>query len=62
MAEKKSTTKEILEVKLGRKEHVPLYNPEALDKLRNEFTKWSNTILREQDCGDWHITPHCPPS
>ncbi len=57
MAEKQ-TTKEILQEKLAGRERVPLYDPEALEKLRHEFAQWKNTVVREQDRKNWHVVPH----
>ena len=58
MVAKKKTTKEILEAKLGDRERVPLYNPEAIERLRQEFSQWRNTTLSEQDRKGWYVTPH----
>lgn len=58
MAEKKKTTKEILKAKLAHRKSVPLYNSEALKKLGREFNQWRNTVVREQDRGNWYVTPH----
>ena len=43
------TTKQVLEEKLAGRERVPLYNPEALKKLSQEFDQWKNTAVREED-------------
>jgi len=51
------TTKEILEERLEHKERTPLYNPEVLRKLEEEFERWKNTVVREQDRNNWEITP-----
>ena len=58
MAKKKRTTKEILQAKLADRKRVPLYNPEALEKLRKEFNQWRDTVVREQERENWHVTPH----
>ncbi len=58
MAEKRMTTKEILQAKLADRKRVPLYNPEALEKLRKEFNQWRDTVVREQERKNWHVTPH----
>jgi methylmalonyl-CoA mutase, N-terminal domain len=58
MAGEKRTTKEILQAKLAGRERVPLYSPEALDKLRREFDHWRDTAVREQDRKNWYVTPH----
>ncbi len=52
------TTKEILKEKMAPKEHIPLYNPEALKKVEEEFGRWKNTVVREQDRKNWEVTPH----
>jgi len=52
------TTKEILGEKLVPKERTPLYNPEALLKLKDEFARWKSTVVREQDRENWEVTPH----
>jgi len=52
------TTKEILKEETVSGEHIPLYNPEALKKIREEFDKWKNTMVREQDRENWEVTPH----
>lgn len=52
------TTKEILEKEMSPGEHIPLYNPEALKKIQEEFDRWKNTVVREQDRKDWDVTPH----
>ncbi len=52
------TTKQVLEEKLAGRERVPLYNPEALKKLSQEFDQWKNTAVREEDRKNWNVTPH----
>ena len=52
------TTREILREKLVPKERTPLYNPEALQKLKDEFARWKSTVVREQDRENWEVTPH----
>ena len=58
MPEEKSTTKEILQAKLADQERIPLYNSEALEKLREEFDQWKNTVVGKQDRENWYATPH----
>jgi len=52
------TTKEILEERLAKGERTPLYNPEALKKMKGDFEQWKNTVVREQDRENWEVTPH----
>ncbi|TET49535.1 MAG: methylmalonyl-CoA mutase, partial [Dehalococcoidia bacterium] len=52
------TTKEILEEILEPKERTPLYNPKVLRKIKGEFERWKNTMVREQDRENWEVTPH----
>jgi methylmalonyl-CoA mutase N-terminal domain/subunit len=52
------TTKEILEESLAQQERIPLYNPEALKKIAEDFEHWKNTQVSEQDRKDWQVTPH----
>jgi len=52
------TTKEILKEEMALRERIPLYNPEALQKIGKEFDSWKNTVVREQDRKNWEVTPH----
>jgi len=52
------TTKEIIKEKLAKRERTPLYNQEALGKLRESFAYWKNTVVGEKDRKKWEITPH----
>ena len=51
------TTKEILLEQGVGGERVPLYNPEALAKLRRDFDLWKNNTVSLKDRENWHITP-----
>jgi len=51
------TTKEILKGKMQDEARTPLYNPEALKKINEEFDNWKNTVVREQDRKNWEVTP-----
>ena len=51
------TTKEILEERLAKGESTPLYNPETLKKMKEDFEQWKNTVVREQDRENWQVTP-----
>jgi len=57
MTGKKTRTKEVLQAKLTEKDTTPLYNPEALKKLRMEFDHWKQTIVRKEDRENWFETP-----
>ncbi len=57
MAEKR-TIKEILQAELADRKRTPLYHPDVLEKLRQEFEQWRNTTVREEDRKNWHVTPH----
>jgi len=52
------TTKEILNEKLAPGKRTPLYNPEVLRRMKDEFEQWQNTVVRDQDRENWAITPH----
>ena len=54
---KEKTTKEILEERLAKGESTPLYNPEALKKIKADFEQWENTVVHEQDRENWEVTP-----
>jgi len=51
------TTKEILKQKMAPRERIPLYNRQALKKIREEFDRWKNTVVSEQDRRNWEVTP-----
>jgi len=51
------TTKEILKQKMAPRERIPLYNRQALEKMREEFDRWKNTVVSEQDRRNWEVTP-----
>jgi methylmalonyl-CoA mutase N-terminal domain/subunit len=57
MPEKMRTTKEILRTQSAEKKPTLLYNPDALEKLRQSFEHWRNTIVREEDRKNWYATP-----
>jgi len=57
MSEKMRTTKEILRTQLAEKKPTLLYNPDALEKLRQSFEHWRNTTVREEDRKNWSATP-----
>jgi methylmalonyl-CoA mutase N-terminal domain/subunit len=52
------TTKQILEETLAGRKRTPLYNPEAMQRLSQEFGQWKSTAVREEDQKNWDVTPH----
>jgi methylmalonyl-CoA mutase N-terminal domain/subunit len=56
MDEKKVTTKEILQAKLAGRGRVPLYNSQALEKLRQKLERWKNTVGSEWAREKWYVT------
>ncbi len=58
MAEQNKTTREILQAKLAGRKRTPLYDRGTLEKLRQGFQKWKNSVVREEDQRNWHATPH----
>jgi methylmalonyl-CoA mutase N-terminal domain/subunit len=57
MPGKMRSTKEILQAQLAEKKPTLLYNPDALEKLRQSFEHWRNTTVREEDRKNWSATP-----
>lgn len=55
---KSKTTRQIIEEKTKGRKHTPLFHPEALRSIGEDFEKWSNSVLREEDRKNWHTTPH----
>ena len=53
----KKTIKQILE-QLKEQERTPLYNSEALGKIRKALEHWRNTVVSEVDRDTWQITQH----
>ncbi len=52
------TTKQILNEKLAGKKRVSLFNKAELKRIRDDFEKWQQTVVREQDRKNWTVTPH----
>jgi methylmalonyl-CoA mutase N-terminal domain/subunit len=50
------TTRDILQERV-KKTGIPLYNPEALGKLRDRFAQWKDTAVRPADRENWHAVP-----
>lgn len=57
MKGKDKTTKEILDEKLSGNKRVPLYNPEALKRIRMQFEMWMDSTVCEKDQKTWMKTP-----
>lgn len=51
------TTKEILAEKDSKDGNIPLYNPEAIEKIKKSYDEWKNTTVRERDRENWNVTP-----
>ncbi len=51
------TTKQILEETVP-KGKAPLYNPEAIKKLKDEFNRWQSSVVPDRDRKNWMVTPH----
>src|SRR4030065_171563 len=58
MVERNKTTKEMLQTKLAGRMRTPLYNRDILEKLRQEFEKWKNSVVRKEAQWNWYDTPH----
>ena len=57
MTEKKRTTKEILQKRIAGQKRIPLYNPVALEGLRQDFEGWRNTTVGQEGRRNWYVTP-----
>lgn len=57
MGRKERTTKEILQAELAGKKRTPLYHPDVLKKLRQEFERWRNATVRKEDRENWRAIP-----
>lgn len=51
------TTKEILNRKMADTKRVPLYNPAALDTLRQRLDQWMNSTVSQADRANWKKVP-----
>ena len=49
MKGKEKTTKQILQEELSGQKRVPLYNPESLTALRQQFEQWMNSSVHKKD-------------
>lgn len=57
MKENEKTTKEILAEKITTEERIPLYNPVAMENIRQQFDSWILSTVREEDRENWLKTP-----
>ena len=55
---KERTTKEVLEEVEKKAERTPVYNPEAVKKIKESLERWKNTVVKEKDRENWKVTPH----
>lgn len=55
------TTKEILRSHMEDTKRVPLYNPAALEALRERLDKWMNAVVKEADRKAWEKVPKTVP-
>ncbi len=53
MKPEKKTTKQVLEEALKDQKHTPLYNPKALDELKQVFNKWQQESVQPVDRENW---------
>lgn len=51
------TTKEILADSQIVEERIPLYNPDALENIRQEYNSWMNSMVGEKDRDNWFKSP-----
>ncbi len=52
------TTKEILNDTRSQTDRVPLYRPEALDRIGHGLTSWLDSVVGERDRKEFRVTPH----
>ena len=57
MVQNKKTIKEILNENDLKKSKNPLFNPEAIDKLQEEFNDWKEKTVKENDRENYSVTP-----
>jgi methylmalonyl-CoA mutase N-terminal domain/subunit len=57
MQTKPNTTRQILEEALKDHPHSPLYNPRALDDLKQVFNQWQQESVRPADRENWQTVP-----
>lgn len=50
-------TKEILRLKMEDTKRVPLYNPAALETMRQRLDKWMNGVVSQTDRASWKKVP-----
>jgi len=57
VVQNKKTIKEILNENDLKKSKNPLFNPEAIDKLQEEFNDWKEKTVKENDRENYSVTP-----
>ena len=57
MTQKKITTKQVLEDASKAQKRTPLYNPKALDEIKQAFHKWQQESVQPADRENWQTTP-----
>ena len=50
-------TKQILEQKLKEHKRTPLFNPEVIKQMEQDFERWKGTVVRDEDRQNWYVTP-----
>jgi len=51
------TTKEILSERSAARQTIPLFNIEALDKIKSDFHSWKRSMLNSKPLENWHAVP-----
>jgi methylmalonyl-CoA mutase N-terminal domain/subunit len=57
MTPKKKTTKQVLEDAIKVQKRTPLYDPKALDDIKQAFGKWQQESVQPGDRENWQTTP-----
>ena len=57
MKPKRKTTRQVLENALKDRNRTPLYNPKALDDLKQAFHNWQQESVRPADRENWQAVP-----
>jgi len=57
MAENQKPISEILNEAGKKNKRTPLFNPEAIKDLENEFDNWKENFVKDSDRNNWRVTP-----